>query len=788
MLAPTIVLNPASFVLEASTTSTLDLSKVPVVAAAISGHTATVSDGSYNDKITSNLDLSYVTYVNDPSLSLTVVGVYPQTITAYDINNKTRVVTRNIEVKDTIAPDISLVSASRIVLLQDVSNLVLSDISAVKEVTANDSFDGDVSVNLVSADVSLNVAGLINVSFKAVDAADNSSNAVKQVLVAGNSELEYTLNPTSASVIEASLNGVYVDLSTNDFFFSNISGGTGTYFNLLTDLSLSVQKDSSFNVNNVNVPGSFKYGYLIQHKTNADVSFLAQRTVTVVDTLAPVIALDNSALLQLNITDVSNLKISDLAQINQFSALDKAQGDVSGSVVIKVDGSNISLHDPSLNVLNSVFSVTYDVSDNAGNVATQAVRNIAVKDLSGPTITLTNVTIAPQLRPYIDASLANYAGITAVSDNHYDLSDLTITVTGESGVLCDVPDSSYVITYTVSDPAGNDSSANRVITIGPDTVGPSISLNALPAGKTNPLTNGQVVNEYFDLHTFNYVEANATALDIVDFSATAPNPKDCPVTLKYQELSGGSYADISYLNMWQDASQVLGKVGTYKVLYSALDESGNSTSVTRKMFVLSDSESPSITLTQNHVNVEAGEFDSSAAFLASRYYVDASGFLNVTDTNYASSSLVISSTFAADASVNHWFTAVSGAFPVTGKDASNVFYDISEVITVTDGDNNTATVNRTLRFVDSLAPVITITGSDPLTLVHSDVSNLMLSVAVPHTVVDQADGDLKSSATYSNDIALQNVSLPFGRLLQINVSDSNGNSANSSRQVYITED
>tara|TARA_Y100000816_G_C26065322_1_gene559828 strand:+ start:440 stop:1471 length:1032 start_codon:yes stop_codon:yes gene_type:complete len=283
LLSPTIILDPSNFILEASKLYNTDLSKVPPISTTISGHNTTITDGSYNDKISSNLDLSFVTYVNDPSLNLSVVGVYPQTITIFDITNKTKVVTRNIEVKDTIPPDISLVFSSAIVLLKDVSNLLLSHLSAIKEVTATDSFDGDVSVNLISNDISLNVYGLINASFEAIDSANNSSNANKQIFVANNYELEYILNPISVGPIEASLNSSYVDASANDVFFSNINGGTGIYFNDLTDLSLTVVKDTSFNISNVNSVGTFKYGYLIQSKTNADVSFLAQRNVTVVD-------------------------------------------------------------------------------------------------------------------------------------------------------------------------------------------------------------------------------------------------------------------------------------------------------------------------------------------------------------------------------------------------------------------------------------------------------------------------------------------------------------------------
>ena len=148
-------------------------------------------------------------------------------------------------------------------------------------------------------------------------------------------------------------------------------------------------------------------------------------------------------------------------------------------------------------------------------------RGVAVQDLSAVFVALTNVTIHPQLRPYNDLSLANYTSVTSIVDAYYPDGSLNTTISGESAVLCDIPDTSYVITYFVSDPAGNEASGNRVITIGPDVSGPSISLNYLPTGKTNPFVNGDVIKEYFDLHAFNYVESSGVALDIVDFSATA---------------------------------------------------------------------------------------------------------------------------------------------------------------------------------------------------------------------------------------------------------------------------
>ena len=703
---------------------------------------------------------------------------------------------------------------------------MLSDISAVKEVIAQpatDALDGDVSVNLVSADVLLNVEGLIEAKFRAVDANDNSSNVIKQIFIADNDKLEYYLVGNTTIELEASMNRVYDDPSGSDYWFSNVSGGQ-LRFKDLTDISLVVVKDTSFNPNNVNTVGVFKYGYRIFDPNHEDdVSFLAQRTITVRDTLAPVITLTNSAKLVLNFSDVSNLKISDLPQVKQFTALDKANGDVSGDVLIEVDGSNILVYDPSLNELDLTFTLTYsfpDPSENFGPLADTRTRIIKVGDLSGPVVDLTERTIAPQLKPYNDLSLSDYFNWTSIFDTaHPDISFnqdtsyvitisgdntrvfnvggvLTVTISGEDAVECDVPDTSYVITYFVKDPANNETSGNRVITILPDTLGPSISLNYLPAGKTNPFVNGDVIKEYFDLHAFNYVESGGVALDIVDFSATAVNRKECPLTVTYQELSGGSYVDISLISMWKDASQVLGRVGTYKVLYHSVDVSDNSTNVVRKMFILSDSESPSIDLCFNHINVEAGEFDSSSTFFTSRYYTHNAGFINVTDTNYDSLDLSINSSLELDASfmANYWFTTLGsqGKYPIT-ESSGTVFYDISEVITVTDKDLNTATINRTIRFVDTKGPSIVIPAAvnTPIELLWDTISGEPnLSTALNIDISDQACGPLSFghiTVEYTNDVSFATLgnSLPYGTIFTVKATDDYDNSSNVSVQVYI---
>ena len=139
---------------------------------------------------------------------------------------------------------------------------------------------------------------------------------------------------------------------------------------------------------------------------------------------------------------------------------------------------------------------------------------------------------------------------------------------------------------------------------------------------------------------------------------------------------------------------------------------------------------------------------------------------------------------------------LTGNNPITGKDGSGVFYDITESITVTDGDNNSATTTRTIRFVDTLGPNIAIPGSDsqPIEFIWNDISNeTNLSDALNIDISDQTFGTFAQGnihVVFTNDVSLASIenNLPCGRLFTVTASDGNNNSSSASVQVFITSD
>ena len=121
-------------------------------------------------------------------------------------------------------------------------------------------------------------------------------------------------------------------------------------------------------------------------------------------------------------------------------------------------------------------------------------------------------------------------------------------------------------------------------------------------------------------------------------------------------------------------------IGSYTVTYTVSDASGNQATAVRTVIVV-DSTPPTIALIgSNPVSVEAGSS-----------YTDA----GATATDAYDGDLSSSITTTSDVDVN-----TVGTYTVT--------------YTVSDSSANSATASRTVNVVDTTAPVITITGADPV--------------------------------------------------------------------------
>ncbi len=202
------------------------------------------------------------------------------------------------------------------------------------------------------------------------------------------------------------------------------------------------------------------------------------------------------------------------------TAADVCDGNLSAAIVI-----NSSTVDTST---AGSYIVTYDVSDLAGNDAVTVFRTVQVVDTTPPLITL--VGLSPQVvecgSPYVEA------GATAADICDGNLS--AAIVINSSTVDTSTP-GSYIVTYDVSDLAGNAAvSVFRSVRV-VDTTPPVLALNG-PANIT------------LECGIDAYVELGATASDVCDPSVVV--------------VIGGDPVD-SHMT------------GAYVVSYSATDASGN---------------------------------------------------------------------------------------------------------------------------------------------------------------------------------------------------------------------
>ncbi len=262
---------------------------------------------------------------------------------------------------------------------------------------------------------------------------------------------------------------------------------------------------------------------------------------------------------------------------------------------------------------------------------------------------------------------------------------------------------SYNVTYNATDASGNNAvEVIRVVNV-VDTTAPVITLTGanpqeieLGAGYTelgattddgsmvvidasafmDALGSYNVTYNATDASGNNAVEVTRT-VNVVDTTApvitlTGANPQEIELGAGYTEL-GATTDDGSMVVI--DASAFVDVVGSYSVTYNATDASGNNAvEVTRTVNVV-DTTAPVITLTgSNPQEIELG-----------------AGYTELGATTDDGSMVVI------DASA---FVDAVGSYSVTynATDASG---------------NNAVEVTRTVNVVDTTAPVITLTGTNP---------------------------------------------------------------------------
>ena len=309
------------------------------------------------------------------------------------------------------------------------------------------------------------------------------------------------------------------------------------------------------NAVDVNTVGTYTVTYNVSDAAG-NAAIQVTRTVNITpDVTIPVITL-------LGETEVS-LELGSTYIDAGATAVDNIDGDITANIV--------TVNAVDVNTVGT-YTVTYNVSDAAGNAAIQVTRTVNITpDVTIPVITLSGeAEVSLELgSTYIDA------GATAVDNIDGDITANIVTVNAVDVNTV----GTYTVTYNVSDAAGNAASQiSRTVNITPDVTIPIITL----------LGEVEVSLELGSIFT----DAGATAVDNIDGDITA--------------------------NIVTVNSVDVNLVGTYTVTYNVSDEAGNAASqVSRTVNITPDVTIPVITLLgESEVSLELGSIFTDAGATA----------------------------------------------------------------------------------------------------------------------------------------------------------------------------
>jgi hypothetical protein len=316
--------------------------------------------------------------------------------------------------------------------------------------SAADDVDASVTVSVSSDTVNSAVTGEYNVIYTATDNAGNTATATRTV----------TVEDTTGPVI--SLNGdAAIEIECGDAYTELSASATDACEGVLDNAEIVVGGDT------VNTAAPGVYVITFDAKDSLDnAATQVTRTVTVKDTSAPVLTLNGDAAVE--------IECGAGYQEAGASATDLCEGDLSQSVVVGGDAVNTAAA--------STYVVTYNVSDSAGNAATEVTRTVTVVDKTVPVITLTGAN------PLVLDNGDTYAEPGAIAEDACDGS-LTTALMIDAAAVNDRALGDYKVYYTVVDAAGNEATAERDVQVRRDACQLKYKLEVTP----NPAVPGETI-------------------------------------------------------------------------------------------------------------------------------------------------------------------------------------------------------------------------------------------------------------------------------------------------------
>jgi hypothetical protein len=624
---------------------------------------------------------------------------------------------------DSTAPIITLNGAA---IVNQEAGSIYADAGA----SATDDTDATVTV-LAAGTVDVATPGTYTLTYNASDAAGNAATPVTRTVVVSD-----TIVPVITLVGDASVNQeagtTYTDAGAN---------ATDSF-----DATVTVTKSGTVDEN---APGNYTLTYNASDAAG-NAATPVKRTVVVADTMAPVITLQGSAEMDVFI----NAPFVDPGN----SVNDSFESGLKATVTGNVDTATVG-----------VYTLSYNVSDGAGNAATEVKRTVHVVDQDGPVIILTGVgSVNHEAGTHYED-----AGATAT-----DNVDTTVSVTITSTVDTETP-GTYTVIYNASDNEGNSATPVTRTVVVADTISPIITLlgdASMTIGAGDDFTDpGSSANDSFDgeltpgvtgsvntstpgIYTLSYNVSDSAGnaatevtrtVNVVDqvgpvITLNGPANVQHEAGIPYKDPGATATDNLDSVPLTTTGTVDVAAPGTYILTYNASDAAGNAATPVTRTVVVADTMAPVITL-QGSAEMDV--------------------FINAPFVDPGSS-------------VNDSFESGLKATVTGNVDTARVgLYTLS--YNVSDGAGNTAPeVTRTVNVVDQAAPIITLIGD---AIVEHEAGTFYLDAGATAK-------DNKDSAARLTVSGIMDVNRPGTYTLTFNATDSDGNSATPvSREIVVAD-
>ncbi len=700
------------------TNPTIELNGASTVTLTI-GETWTDPGATASDNVDGNLTDSIS--ING-EVDTTSLGNYQLIYSVSDTSSNTSSVIRLVtitEVPDTDNPVLTLNGTSTIILSIG-DNYV--DLGA----TATDDVDGDLTSSIaVSGAVDTSSVGTYTLTYTVEDSTGNTSTIDRIIVVVDNSAPVITLN--GSDTVSLTVGETWTD-----------PGATATD-NVDGDLTSSITVSGTVDVNSV---GTYSVSYIVFDTAGNSSSI--NRTVYVnapVDNQPPDIVLSGDSTMVLTIGDT----FTDPGA----TATDNFDGDLTSSITVSgtVDTSTVG-----------TYTLTYTAVDAGGN-SSNVIRTVIVQsapDTTPPTISLNGDTT-------INISVGdNWTDPGATASDNLD-GNLTNSIIVNGNVNPSIA-GTYNINYTVTDSAGNSSSAVRVIIV-----------TEIACNITTTLISGSYNQSLSPGETMSPIEIRITSdCATITNSAMLYNPGDSSgVNPGADGLPPGVYMDTTE---YQNGELTLTLSGTIRS--DALGSYPWGYIFDNSYFLPATPQDPSPMVAATTSVTISGEFTIAAS--------------STTNTNTTPPTISLNGSSTIELTVgDNWTDPGATATPGSNGDVSDVSV-AGSVDTDTAGSyiltysvtsalsGYSASVTRTVivqPIADTTPPVITLNGSSTVELTVGD------TWADPGAnAMDDVDGDLTSSIVVNGVVDTSSVGT---YTLAYSVADAAGNSVNTPRFVIV---